>query len=186
MAYITVDELARHLGLESATDDVLLGELIASACKAIDRYVDRTFEAATDSTRYFDRDAVFGRTLVLDGDLCAITSITNGDGATVAGTQYVTLPRNKSPWYALELKPAATVLWDGVSGEIAITGKWAYSTTADDAIKHVTKRLATFYYRQRDNMMEMDRAFATPGGIVLPAKIPNDVADMLATYRRAG
>lgn len=182
-AYVTVGELATYLGLDSSRDDLLLAQLIDSACAKIDSETGTTFAADTDATRYFDYDAVQGSLLFVDGNLCAITSVTNGDGATVAGSQYTTQPRNKAPWYALELKRTASVNWDGISGEIAIVGKWGYSQTPPEEIIHATLRLAAWYYRQRDNMGEMDRTIATGGGFVLPARIPNDVKDTLKPFK---
>lgn len=182
-AYVTVGELATYLGLDSSRDDQLLSQLIDSACAKIDSETGTTFAADVDATRYFDYRDIQGNLLLVDTNLCAITSVTNGDGVAVAGSQYVTQPRNRAPYYALELKRTASINWDGLSGEIVIVGKWGYSTTPPEEIIHVTLRLAAWYYRQRDNMGEMDRTIATAGGFVLPARIPNDVKDTLKPFK---
>lgn len=183
MAYVTADVLTEYLGLDTLSDYVLLDRLIDAACAVIDRETGRTFAVSTDSTRYFSADAIDGGRLMLDGDLCAITSITNGDGATVASTQYVTAPRNSPPWYALDLKRSASVMWDGFSGEIAITGKWGYSTSAPDDIVQAALRLASWFYRQRDNASESDRALIAGTTTILPARIPADVKFALHPYK---
>jgi len=190
MAYCGVDELKEYLGVTGATDDPMLLTLLAAAQRTIDSYCARTFEAAADTVRTFDsqRD-VDGYTLTVDSDLCAITSIVNGDGTTVSNSHYVTEPRNETPYYAIRLKASAGKLWTStVAGDsenaISITGKWAYSETAPSDIAHVCKRLAAYIYRQKDNAGDLDRAVIAGNSTILPAQIPSDIRLMLAPYRR--
>jgi hypothetical protein len=74
------------------------------------------------ATRYFDaiRD-VDGLNLLIDKDLLAITSATNGDGVVITAGQRTTLPKNLTPYHAIRLLSSA-----GVS--------WTYATDPDDAI----------------------------------------------------
>ena len=102
MAYASLVDLTTYLGIdESTADDGLLSQLLARAQAAIDTYTRRTFEATADVTRWHTLGSVWGRQLQFDGDICAITSITNGDGATVAASEYHTLPFNRTPYYAV-------------------------------------------------------------------------------------
>ena len=190
MAYCGVDELKEYLGIESATDEPMLLTFLATAQRTIDSYCARTFEATADTVRTFDsqRD-VDGYTLTVDSDLCAITSIVNGDGTTISNSHYVTEPRNETPYYAIRLKASAGKVWTStVSGDsenaITITGKWAYSTSAPSDIAHVCKRLAAYIYRQKDNAGDLDRAVIAGNSTILPAQIPSDIKLMLAPYRR--
>ena len=190
MAYCGVDELKEYLGIESATDEPMLLPFLATAQRTIDSYCARTFEATADTVRTFDsqRD-VDGYTLTVDSDLCAITSIVNGDGTTISNSHYVTEPRNETPCYAIRLKASAGKVWTStVSGDsenaITITGKWAYSETAPSDIAHVCKRLAAYIYRQKDNAGDLDRAVIAGNSTILPAQIPSDIRLMLAPYRR--
>jgi len=190
MAYCGVDELKEYLGIESATDEPMLLTLLAAAQRTIDSYCARTFEATADTVRTFDsqRD-VDGYTLTVDSDLCAITSIVNGDGTTISNSHYVTEPRNETPYYAIRLKASAGNVWTStVSGDsenaITVTGKWAYSKTAPSDIAHVCKRLAAYIYRQKDNAGDLDRAVIAGNSTILPAQIPSDIRLMLAPYRR--
>jgi hypothetical protein len=93
MAYCGVDELKEYLGVTGTADDAMLLTLLAAAQRTIDSYCARTFEATADTVRTFDsqRD-VDGYTLTVDSDLCAITSIVNGDGTTISNSHYVTDP----------------------------------------------------------------------------------------------
>lgn len=190
MAYCGVDELKEYLGIESATDEPMLLTLLAAAQRTIDSYCARTFEATADTVRTFDsqRD-VDGYTLTVDSDLCAITSIVNGDGTTISNSHYVTEPRNATPYYAIRLKASAGKVWTStVSGDsenaITVTGKWAYSTSAPSDIAHVCKRLAAYIYRQKDNAGDLDRAVIAGNSTILPAQIPNDIRLMLTPYKR--
>lgn len=184
MAYTDASALKLYLGISTTDDDTLLGALIARAQAIIDAHTGRTFEAATDTTRYFGADAVCGRTLYLDKDLCAITTITNGDSVAVTSGDYITQPRNDKPWFSLVLKSDSDVAWNTSDGEIAIAGKWAYMATADAAIQHITIRLASWLYRQKDNHADMDRAAVVGDMTILPARLPKDIEDALLPYRR--
>jgi len=187
MAYASLDDLTTYLGIDdSTTDDRLLTPLLARAQAAIDAFTRRTFEAIADATRWHTDANVQGRTLYLDGDCCAITSITNGDGAPVAATEYHTQPRNRTPYYAVELWPDSTAAWEDGGrdgGQIAVIGRWAYSLTAPADVQHATVRLAAWLYRQKDNATA-DQALIVGDATILPARIPSDVQQLLQPYRR--
>jgi hypothetical protein len=195
MAYCAVSDLKTYLGIPTATttDDALLTALIASAQRAIDLHTHRTFEAAQDSTKYFDADEdVYG--LRLDWtpyglDLCAITSVVNGDGTTVASGQYVTEPRHQTPYYGIQLKVSSGLFWEYSAGDdpenaIAVTGKWAYSTTAPAEIVHVCKEMAALFYKQRDGNADINRAIIAGNATILPAGLSATSTAILKSYRR--
>lgn len=186
MTYASLHDLTTYLGIDdSATDDGLLTQLLARAQAVIDAHTRRTFEATADSTRYHTLDAVWGRQLIFDGDLCAVTSIVNGDGATVAASEYHTLPRNRTPYYSVELWPDSVTAWDADrDGQIAVTGRWAYSVTAPADIVQAAIRMAAWFYRQKDNTGN-DQAMIAGTVTILPARLPADVAELLKPYRRA-
>lgn len=186
MAYTSAADLRAYLGIAATGDDTLMATLAERAQAAIDRHCNRTFEAAANSTRYFDAIGrhIEGATLYLDRDLCAINSVTNGDGTAV--TAYVTLPRNDTPYYALRLKSSAGVLWTYSTDwekAIAISGKWAYSESPPDDIMQAAVRLAAFYYRQKDAPLQ-DVTAIEAGVVIRPLAFPDDVRALLAPYRR--
>jgi len=187
MAYTTAANVKTYLKITGSGDDTLIGDLITRAQKAIESYCGRVFEAASDTTRYFDAvEDVAGRRLWLDKDLCAITSVTNGDGDTVSSADYVTQPRNDTPYYALTLVTSSTVSWtytDDPEDAIAIVGKWAYSTTAPADIVHATIRLASYYYRQKDAQVFGVTSNPEQGQLQIPEGIPRDIRAMLWPYK---
>lgn len=187
MAYASLERLKEYLGISVTADDALLETCIARAQVAIESKLDRVFEASADSTRTFDAIAdVDGPTLYLDRDLCAITSITNGDSTAVATSSYVTEPRRDTPYYAIRLRESATISWtydDSPEGAISVVGRWAYSLTAPEDIVQATLRWAALMYRQKDSGFETV-AIPDAGIVTTPAGIPKDVGLLLAPYRR--
>lgn len=196
MAYTDKDALKIYLGIDAGetSDDALLTTLIARAQAAVDRYCGQSFEASADTTRYYlatpcdDGGAVDGRDLILDAPLCAITSVTNGDGVAVASGDYVLLPINGLPKYAIRLKQSSGLWWtyddDVESDQIAVVGRFAYSTSAPADVVHATTRLAAWFYRQRENANDLDRTVIVGDTTLLPGRMPQDVKDLLAPYVR--
>ncbi|MCI0726428.1 MAG: phage gp6-like head-tail connector protein [Chloroflexi bacterium] len=191
MAYVTLGQLKGYLGISEADDDGLLQQILDGAQKAIDKFCDRTFEAAADTTRYVDYDKrhVVDRTLYLDYDLAWVTSVVNGDGETIAASAYVTIPRHETPYYALKLKTGSAKAWtfqDDPEDAIAITGRWAYSLTVPDDVELACMRLAAWLYRQKDTSKgDTDRPILGGFGVViLPSQLPKDVVQLLQKYVR--
>jgi hypothetical protein len=201
MAYTTVEECKLELGIPTltTTDDALLAGYIATAQRTLEAPppigTGRVFEASADTTRYadapldlnvYDYDGPSYNLLLADvGDLCAITSILNGDGTTVSASSYTTDPRYKTPYHAIRLKRYSGVVWTYSStaeASIAITGKWAYSISAPADISRAALRLVVWMYRSKDNA-NADQAVQTDQGIILPSKMPADVRTILEGYR---
>lgn len=188
---ITDAGLGVHTLTLADNDDDLLTTIIARAQALIEspQLTDRLFEAAADTTRYFDaRRAVTGRMLWLDTDLCAITSITNGDADVLVATEYTTVPKNTTPYYAIRLLGSSGLSWtydDDPEDAIVIVGRWSYSTTAGTDVVQATLRLAAWLYRQRDTSADLDRPLLTDSGVtILPSAVPNDVAEWAISKRR--
>ncbi len=190
MAYTTAAAVKAYLGISSATDDALIGTLVAAAQSAIDQYTRRTFECATATARLLDAVSDTdprGQILYLRDDLCTITAIVNGDGVTVTAGQYVTEPRDTTPYYALCLKASASVAWTFTTDQesaISITGKWAFSATAPADVVQAATRLAAWMYRAKDSQVFESTAFSEGGSIRIRMDIPADIKALLDPYRR--
>lgn len=126
--YCTVTELKTYLGDIPSTDDALLATLVNAAHQRINDDSRRSFEATADTVHYLDaRDYVDGVELELDGDLSYIASVTI-DGVVLPATEYVTYPRNSTPWQVLRMRSNSAYGWQySTSPEdaIAVTGRWA-------------------------------------------------------------
>lgn len=197
MAYLTAADLKTYLGISSSSEDSLLTALIAQAQAHLEAQTGRVFEASADTTKRFDavEDVLHdedGRrlTLWLRGyDLCAITSVTNGDGTTVASSSYVTEPRNETPYWGLRLKANASVAWtysDTPEDAISISGRWAYSVTPPADVVMATRDLAVWLYRRRGQEgASLDAPQVSPSGVMLfPARAPETVKMVIEKYQR--
>lgn len=193
MTYCTKEEVKTYLNINEDTDDVLIVRLIGNAQKFIDNYDHRAFEVSAVTTRKFDaiRD-VKGDTLYFDQDICSITTVTNNaDGGTysevVGPTEYVTLPRNITPYHAIRILRSSNKFWtytnDPENG-ITVEGKWAFSITAPDDIKQVCMRLVGYYYRQKDSQVFDVTADMMTGMMTIPKGLPADVKMILDMYRK--
>lgn len=179
MAYCTVADVKQLLGISQPDDDALITSQIDEAQGAIDAYCHRTFEAATDTTRYIDaigRHIIDGRVLYLDdvGELAAITTITNGDGIEITSSEYITDPRNRTPYRAIRILSSSGKTWTyntDWEGAISIEGRWAWSVAADDVIKGACTEMAAFYYRQKDQPFQ-DVTAVEAGVVIRPVGIP--------------
>ena len=193
MAYCTVTQVKAYIdpdGQMGSGDDSLLSDLIDRAQKYIETATGRVFEVSAASERYFDAlQDVDGRVLYLDYDLAAITSVTNGDGNTVSSNDYVTEPRNSTPYYALRLKTSTTTYWtynDTPENAITVNGHWGYSQSPPADITQACIRLAAAMYRGRDVAGDaLDGATVSAEGIVIrPGAIPRYVSAVIRQYRR--
>lgn len=187
MAYCSVADIKTYLGISESGDDALITTLIGAAQAAIDTYTGNTFEAAVDTVRYYDVHGphIAGRRLFFDKPLASLTSISDG-GGLFAATDYVMLPRNDAPFYGVELKLTTGRMWTYVNdweNAISVTGRWGYSVAAPDDIRQAARRLAAFYYRQKDAPLQ-DVTAIEAGVVIQPIAIPADVRALLAPYRK--
>ena len=190
MAYATAAQVKTYLDISGSGDDTLIGDLIDRAQQMIDNeFGGIVFEASTNTERTFDssRDTEGGM-LYLDYPLASINSITNGDADVLTSTEYTTEPRNRAPYYAIKLLPSSGLYWqaDATTGDaedaITISGKWAWSASADSDIEHMCIRLASYLYRQRDNAADFDRAVIAGNATILPGQMPRDIQQLVKQH----
>lgn len=190
MAYTTWSDVQAYLDIGSTADATLINGLISKAQAAIDEYTQRSFEGSA-TTRYFEvGEDTDGRWLYFDDDCAKITKIkSNCDGTTVTinTTEYVTVPRNYTPYHAVKLLDSTTNTWDYTNDPengVQVKACWSYSTVAPDDIKQACIRLASYYYKQRDAQTFDVTAFPNAGVIEIPKGIPADVKLILDPYRK--
>ena len=66
-----------------AVDDSVIDDILEAASRYIDSQCHRAFYPRTETRSY---DVPNGRKLIVDDDLLAITTLTNGDDNTIAST----------------------------------------------------------------------------------------------------
>lgn len=128
--YTTLAEYKTWPDIEStdAVDDGVIEKLIKSASRYIDSKTWRTFYPRVEARLY---DTPSWRSLLLDDDLLAILSITNGDLVALPNTEYLLDPPNDYPKYAIRIKQSSTYYWqldaDGDSEQvITVNAIWGY------------------------------------------------------------
>ena len=189
MAYCTPSDVRLYLGVDGLGDDELLTALIARAQQVIDTHTHRTYQASSNSTRNFtvgeDNE---GATLWFDEDICSITTVTtdaDGGATVISSTEYVTLPRNETPYYAIRIKASSSNTWTystDPEGGITVAGKWGYSTSPPDDIVQACIRYSAYLYRQKDAQVFDVTAVPDAGVITVPQGIPKDVELLLEPY----
>ena len=191
MAYITLAELKAYGDWPSSDDDALLESCITRAQQAIETYTGRAFESSSDdvAARYYSSadEYIDGYTMYLDDDLLAVESITIGSD-TVPSSDYVTVPRNDAPYYALTLRECCPYEWgdydDDPIDNITITANWAYSLAAPADVKQATLRLCKYFYHSANASQDADRTIVMDGVTISPTSMPKDVISLLARYMR--
>lgn len=163
MAYTDLSTVKQYMSITDTGSDALLASLIARAQAAIDAATHKMFEASVDTTKYFDAEFDTSESYTrLDWtpyglDLCQITSITNGDGTTIAANKYVTEPRNETPYHAIKLKTSSGLyfMYDNSNDNenaIAITGRWAHSITPPADVVQACVELVAAMYNGRESV----------------------------------
>lgn len=174
-----------------ATDDSVIEAIIEGVSRDIDAYTGRKFYTRTE-TRYFDVPSYGdGRLLLLDDDLLSVTSLTNGDGTTISSTDYVLLPYNETPKYAIVLKQSFSGSFVAdASGNtekvLAIAGTWGYATAIPHNIREACKETFKLRYNRRFGAGVEGTATITPAGVVITPQgiFPQGVIELLGVYRR--
>lgn len=117
--------LAGSVGTDSS-DDAIIESLLVAASRYADG--DRTFYPRIE-TRYYDvPDSI---ALYLDDDLLELTTLKNGEGTTIASSDYLCEPYNFPPYYKVKLRDTSTVNWESSSAGsnqrvISVLGWWGY------------------------------------------------------------
>lgn len=190
MAYVSATDVEAYIG--DVTDDTRITTMISQAEKIIERFTNRVFEISGDDIKYIDAvgDHIDGSMLYVDhiDDLFAIASVTNGDSVVVASSEYITFPRNATPFYAIKLLSSANKSWTystDYEGAIQINGKWGYSETPPDDIKLACILTVKWLWDAKDSPANIQRTMISPSGVtMLPAGFPADVKALLKPYVR--
>lgn len=182
----------RKLDLPSvpAAEQTRITGLLERAQARVESYCRRRFEAATE-TRLYDAvgEHIAGRLLILDADVLAVTELTNGDGTTIAPSDYRLYPPNGSPKWGILLRANSGVYWtwnDEPEAAIAVTGSWAYADTAPGDVEQAVLQLTDWYYKLASQApSEIGEVRQLPDGTtILPAQLPADIRALLDPYVR--
>ncbi len=186
-ATLTEFKLEKTIDNVNAEDDTSIEDIIEAASRFIDTETGRTFYARTE-TRNFDVP-VGTRELRLDDDLLAITTLTNGDDIVIADTEYILLPANVDPKFAIVLKSTSSIIWQpdsngGTEQVIDVAGTWGWVATHPDNIKRACLMIATDYYDKREGQ-GVTVATVTAGGVLIRAAgVPDAAMKIINSFRK--
>jgi hypothetical protein len=186
MAYVTLSEFKFYIaemtgGAQtsySTSEDALLQTFLNEAQADLETKTGRRFESVT-ATRRFGDESVYESTLLLDDDLISVTTLTNGDGAVIASTDYVLLPRNRTPKHGIRLINSKAWV---TTADIQVAGSWGFSATPTEDVKRIVKRLAFFFWQKRTNTGE--NVVIGESAIQTAAEYPADIKAAILLHRR--
>jgi hypothetical protein len=186
--YTTLASIKDRLEITSSdeADDRVIMTAVRAASALMAGETHREFVAVSE-TRYFD--VPDNSTLEVD-DFTSLTSITNGDGTTIPLTEVVYLPGNKSPKWAVRIKPSSAYYWSGDSSgntvqTITIVGLWGYSDDAPDDVAAAVEDIVVNKYKSRHGVGAEGVATITASGVVITPKDITPFAKMVIDrYKR--
>lgn len=189
--YATIEQFkqaASDFGIETK-GDTNITRLLTAASRAIDRYVSRTrqrtFAVSDDTTRTFNvLNKVIGKTLYLDTDLCAVTTVSNDGTPTTAYTLESDYPHTTC-YARIRLKTGEWTYSASTYPDAAasVTGKFAYSLTPPSDIIQATIQLCLMVWRQRNTVANISTAMISGDGtLIMPDGLPKSVVDLIEPY----
>lgn len=198
MAYTTLAQFKEFKGISGTGDDTLITNLIDRAETWFNRECQRTIVAESDTTRYMDAvgDHLDGRSLFVYpfGDLCAITTVTNGDATTLtANTEYTTYPKTLTLGepciQEVRILGSVNKAWTYTTNwenAISITGRWALFSSASvpKDIVNAIIRLTAYLYKVKDTDAFETTVVPYEGIIQAPSGFPVDVARLVQRLRK--
>jgi len=203
MAYVEVSDIKAFLEIESNADDTIIENLIEASKKVIDEHCGRTFESWGDINEHGHRHTIYrytplpqkyggdiladGLTLMLGDDCCEVHEVINGDNVVIPSTEYITLPANVSPKYAIKLRQSSTYRWTySIHPEqsVRVEGVFAFSMHAPEDIIQASRLLVKYFYTTRADSSDSDRTIVSGGVTMTPSQIPKSVLSILKPYVR--
>lgn len=185
MAYASLADLKQYAGIDNATNDVLLTDLLERATQMCRSYTRQEFAATVEIKAYMrdePRVEIVGNTLTLwDESILDLTSVTFDDGTELEEGDFRLLPLRHDRHFKVMLLGGQS--WRGDVFELK--GYFGYSKEPPADIVHSIVRYAHHLYKQKDSAIDADRPTVSPEGLImLPAGIPEDVTTVWKNYRR--
>ena len=174
-----------------ANATAVIEDIIEGVSRFIDGETGRKFYSST-GTRYYSIPDIIdydGRELKLDDDLLSITTLTNGDAATIAATEYYLWPRNNTPYSSIIIKEGSAEYWtydsDGnTEYVITVAGAWGYSATAPHDIRQACLSIAHKAWKRFGENATTDTIITAGGVVITPRDVPATAARTLRYYKK--
>lgn len=191
MTYPTDADVKTFLGITGSGEDALVGWLLEAAIQFVESYCGHTFvadelqtvEVVPEYPNLLDGRRVL---LIRDTEFMAVTSVKNGDGVTLAASDYKLLPRSGPPYHKIELRPGL-VWWRGSDGlgVVEIGGTTGTSTGCPADVFLAIIQIAAYEYRARQTGAGGAVTTATRQGMIIPPQsLAPHIMEKLNPYRR--
>jgi hypothetical protein len=185
--YCTLAEAKNWARITStdSVDDSVFEQIVEGASRYIDSEAQRVFYATTE-THVFDMPLT--SRLMFDEDCQSISTVTNGDGSTITSAQYVLLPANETPKFALVLLPSTSVGWRSAANGntlqcVSVAGSWGASCPAD--VKEACMMIVKAAYNRRFGENMTSTTTVTQAGLVItPEDVPAKAIQIVHNHRR--
>ena len=192
--YATLVQFKSLKGIKSddVVDDTLIEELITRASRAIDGITGKWFYAHAN-TRYYPLPD--SRELKLDAALLTVTTLINGDGSTIASTEYALLPRNRPQKTCIRLHDRSTNVWQISTSDdypITVTGTWGYvsrAATDPESVMIINNtefaclQMALNWYNERKGQAAGQVQVTGAGVVITPyGAVPKAAYDVISQY----
>ncbi len=193
--YITSAQMKSFTRITDDIDDVQIAAAITASSRAIDRATNRQFGLVASAEQRFysgrwDRQRC--RWIVEFDDLMTTTGFAaitvDSEGVTV-GTidDYVMEPRNAAaksrPWTQLVIRPNSAFKPTGKTDEVALTGRWGW-TTVPVPVEQATYLQSSRFLSRRDSPYGIAGSPDQGSELRLLARVDPDVEVSLSDYRR--
>jgi len=134
--YTTLEAVKRQGRIPTIENDVVLGELIESHSRTIDRELQRRFIPLT-ATRLYRWPQTNGRSgkVYLDADLLAVTTLQtkaqDTSPTTISSADFFLEPNNDPPYYKIEIDLSSASSFEAGNAtsqrSISVAGRWGFS-----------------------------------------------------------
>lgn len=186
--YCTLDEIKAELDITSEDKDDVIQTDIEAASEFIDKEVpDREFTATT-GIRYFDG----GATVLFIDDAVSISKLEldeNADGvvdATMATTDYILYPLNKTPKTRIEISNNSDYsgFASGVKQGAKVTGSWGYAASVPKIVKRATIIQVCRWFKRRETAFQDAVGSPEIGQLIMYKGLDPDLAEIIRLLRK--
>jgi hypothetical protein len=187
-AYVKAVINSRGLATD-LTDDDVIAQLISAASTHFENETHRVFIAAS-ATRYFDTPTADDDRMLFIDECTGVTSVTNGYGGLIPSTEYLVLPVNSTPKYAIRLKASSSYSWElSTTGDreaaITVVAPWGYSTACPSDVRSAVEAIVVNMYQSRRGQGADGIAQITAAGVIItPKDVPAFAENVIRHYQR--
>lgn len=185
--YCTLNDVKTRLNITSAKYDDQIRQHIETASDWINQYchygnVPAPFRIQSDTTRYYGYADIDGKYLYTDVPFISITSVTNGDGSSLASSKYRLEPRNNSPYHCIRLNTDTYWLFDDSDSEITLVGKFGYSAETPPPVVEACTHMTVWLQQRYQAGLNTSSATSDFGEVKQVMTVPSHVKSQLSLY----